>query len=401
MIRGQWSVVASCIFAVLVSASVAGAAEPGLVGYWKLAGDGRDSSGNGLDAVNHGADLSAAGPGGQAGTAARLDGLNHYLEVPDHSSLRLGASDFTVTAWVKLDENVSGPIGDIVGKYDPASRKGFNLVMTASSPGYSSMSNSRHVFFGIDNARDGSWKECGKPWPGNPLIGTLIVYNGELYTGLADAPDQKDACHMFRYAGEKRWVDCGRVGSDPLTRSIYSVAEHKGKLYAGTGTYDWDKALKGKGVAGLSHVYRYEGGTSWHDCGQVGEAYRILSLASFAGQLYASDDRGHCYRYDGDGAWTLCGTFPNTKMYSMMVYQGHLYGGTNLVIYRYDGGATWTPVSRIRCMARIRCTRCRFTAGGCTPVCGRPARSFATKATKNGPYAGSWASRRTSTKSTR
>ena len=34
------------------------AADTGLIGYWKLRGDCRDSSGNGNDGINHGVDLT-------------------------------------------------------------------------------------------------------------------------------------------------------------------------------------------------------------------------------------------------------------------------------------------------------------------------------------------------------
>ena len=42
---------------VLICFAGAFAAEPGLVGHWKLQGDCRDYSGNGNDGVNHGVDL--------------------------------------------------------------------------------------------------------------------------------------------------------------------------------------------------------------------------------------------------------------------------------------------------------------------------------------------------------
>lgn len=307
--------------------------EARLIGHWPLAGDCRDVSGNGNHGINHGVDLS-----GKDG--ARFDGMNHYIEVPDHPTLHLGTGDFTVSAWVKLDQDVSGVIGDIVTKFDPSSRKGFNLQITASSPGYSSVSNSRHLFFGIDNATLGPWVDCGKPWPANTLISTLIAHDGTLYTGIGDALDPQDACHVFRYAGDRQWVDCGRLGTDPHTKSVYSIVVHKGRLYAGTGTWDWRVAVKGRG-----RVYRYEGGTTWHDCGRFGDGSRVQSLASYSGNLYASDETGSCYRYDADGTWTSCGRVALGRIYSMMVYQNRLYGGAGTVIYRYDGGTTWTPVS--------------------------------------------------------
>jgi hypothetical protein len=40
-----------------------------------------------------------------------------------------------------------------------------------------------------------------------------------------------------------------------------STVVHKGKLYAGTGTYDWDRSNVGRG--GQNHVYSYEGENKW------------------------------------------------------------------------------------------------------------------------------------------
>jgi hypothetical protein len=185
--------------------------------------------------------------------------------------------------------------------------------------------------------------DCGRPSPGNTLISTLIVYKGQLYTGIADALNPAEACHVFRYAGEQKWVDCGRVGNDLKTPSIYSVVVHQGQLYAGTGVWDWEKAWASN--SGPTHVYCYAGGTKWTDCGQFGAGYRVMSLASFNGKLYASDDKGCLFRHDGDKVWTECGRLvAQQKIMSMMPYRGKLYGGANVSIHRHEGSDTLTTV---------------------------------------------------------
>ncbi|MEK6689146.1 MAG: hypothetical protein AABZ01_11900, partial [Gemmatimonadota bacterium] len=179
--------------------------------------------------------------------------------------------------------------------------------------------------------------------PDNPLISTLIAYKGDLYTGIADAKDPKDACHVYRYAGGRKWVDCGRVTPDLRTPSIYSIVVHEGSLYVGTGAWDWEKAWAG--ATGPNHVYRYEGGTRWHDCGQFGEGYRVMSLASYKGKLYAADDKQKIYRFDGDGRWTGCGQIAaGTKLHSMMVFGGALWGAANTTLHRFDGQSQWPIV---------------------------------------------------------
>jgi hypothetical protein len=339
-------------FGFRTSWSAAAAADPsasledaGLVGYWKLAGDCKDSSGQGNHGVNHGVIFSNAAPDAGSGSTAGFDGLNHYIEVPDSPSLQFGTDDFSVSVWVKLEGDVTGPIGDIIGKFDQKVRKGLNFHITGSSPGYSSLSNSRHVEFGIDNAKMSPWVDCGKPWPSNPLIGTLIVHDGELYTGLSDAAKPTDACHVFRYAGGTKWIDCGRVGDDPKTPSVFSMIVHKGKLYAGTGTWDWlvAKSTNKQKLCGPNHVYRYEGGTQWVDCGGF-DGYRVMSLASFKGELYATDDIGGSFHYEGGTTWKPCGKSQRGRLVPMMPFQGALYSA-ELELYRHDGATNWEPVS--------------------------------------------------------
>jgi len=168
-----------------------------------------------------------------------------------------------------------------------------------------------------------------------------VVYKGQLYAGIADAVDPNDACRVFRYAGGEKWIDCGRLGDDPLTLSAQSTIVHNGNLYAGTGTWDWVKVSAG--IGGPTHVYRYQGGTSWGDCGQVGDGYRVESLASFKGHLYASVDKGGCYRYEGGKRWTLCSD-EKTRFGCMMVYRGNLYGAFSSPVSRYNGENIWTVI---------------------------------------------------------
>jgi hypothetical protein len=312
-----------------------------LVGYWKLQGDCQDYSGKGNNGINRGVNLSS-------NDAAQFDGAGGYIEVPNSASLQLGSRDFLITGWVKCKSGMTNVVGDIVNKYDQALRRGVNLHVSGSSPGYSSVADARNVHFGIDNAVEGTWEDCGKPWPSNSLISTLTVYKGHLYTGIADAADPRDACHVFRYEGGMKWTDCGRVGDDLTVPSVMGMVVHKGELYAATGAWMvwWDLSMKGREVVGPVHVYRYEGGTTWHDCGAIGTGDRIQSLASFGGNLYATDDAGSNWRYDGDNNWAFVGRVPYYKILSTMVYRNSLYGGASDTVNRYDGNAGWPPVGQ-------------------------------------------------------
>lgn len=323
--------------AMLVFGVVSAApADPTLIGHWRLHGDCLDSSGGAQHGASRGALLAPDG--------AVFDGAGGHIEVPAHPALALGRSDFTLSVWVRCAPG-AGDTGDILTQYDPDARRGLNLTVTASAPGYSSVSDARNLLFGIDDGVVGEWVDCGRPVPDNPLVSTLVVYKGALYTGTADARDPQGACHVYRYAGGKRWVDCGRVTPDLRTPSIYSIVVHEGGLYVGTGAWDWEKAWAGD--TGPNHVHRYEGGTAWHDCGQFGDGYRVMSLASYRGRLYAADDKQKVFRFDGDRRWSECGRIDaGTKLHAMMVHDGALWGASNTTIHRFDGLANWPVVGQ-------------------------------------------------------
>ncbi len=311
--------------------------DKGLIGHWPFREDCEDRSGAGLRVRSVSVELDATGPNGEP--AARFDGLESHLVVEDDGALRLGTGDFSVAAWVRCD----GLYGDILSKFDRTRRRGVTLRVGGSSAGYSSVSDVRSMHFGIDNGVVEPWLDHGKPWPSNTLISTLTVYEGELYTGIADALPTEDTPSVFRFRGGADWEYCGTLDVDSRTRSVQSMIVHDGQLYAGTGTWDWVKTLDG--ICGPTHVFRYEGDGRWHDCGQFGDVRRVLSLASFEGKLYAGDDAGKVYRFDGDRKWTFCGQLgTHHRVNAMMVFREKLYGAPHGSIFRYDGGTAWTCV---------------------------------------------------------
>lgn len=315
----------------------------GLVGHWKLHGDCRDHSGNGHDGTNHGVDLETS----------TFDGRGAYIEIPSADALRLGRGDFTLSAWVCTDRIVDDTLGDVLSWYDPKLRRGVTLGLHSSAGGYQSTGDDRHVFFGIDNARLGEWQDCGRPSvTSNYVSNSLTVFDGHLYAGIIDARDEAGWCHVYRYAGGTEWVDCGRVGQGKTT-GVMALIVHQGRLYAGTSTYDWTRVFSGK--YDPSRVYRYEGGTTWTDCGQPGEMLRINCLATFGGKLYAGGDRGmpppgekqwsgrpyQIFVHDGGTNWSVAGSFPPeppTSLYphAMAVHDGKLYAGYPNV-FAFDG----------------------------------------------------------------
>src|SRR5207244_10357889 len=62
---------------------------------------------------------------------------------------------------------------------------------------------------------------------------------GRLYAGIADAAEPRDAARVFRLTEGQTWEDCGGIGNDPTIASVQSMIVHDGRLYAGTGRWDW------------------------------------------------------------------------------------------------------------------------------------------------------------------
>jgi hypothetical protein len=309
--------------------------EAGLLGYWPLRGDCRDHSGHDNHGVNHGVGLANG----------RFDGVGSYIEVANAASLRLGAGDFSLCAWIYTAKDLDDTLGDVLELYDPALRRGITLSVYSSGSGYQGPGNDRHVCFGIDNARTSGWEDCGKPSPTSAYVSnSMLVHKGHLYAAITDASDERDWCHVFRYDDAQRWIDCGRVGSGRTT-GVGPLVSHNGALYAVTWTYDWTRIHSGKYDAG--RVYRYAGGTNWVDCGQPSDDRTLNGAASYKGQLYVGGgpETWGVFTRSEAGDWTVSKVFPKEGArrlfpHAMARYNGRLFTGYPCV-YAFDG-RDWT-----------------------------------------------------------
>lgn len=313
--------------------------EKGLVGYWKLKGDCKNYSGNSNHGTNHGVDLANS----------QFNGKNSYIEVENNDVLNFGKGNFSICAWVYTEKDMSDVIGDIMSKYDTYNRRGFTFNIKASSGGYNSQGNDKHVYFGIDDGAIAKWQDCGKPSKtSNYVSNSLTVYDGNLYAAITDAERQEDWCHVYRYEGGQKWTDCGRVGNLKTT-GVGPLIVHNGKLYAATWTCDWTRVTRVKnGTYDYCRVYSYEGDKEWKDCGQPGKNLRLYSLASYKGKLYVLGDNavnrgGKCFVYQGGIQWQGCKQFEEHP-HPMCVSDGKLYVGVHgAVVYAYDG-ENWTNI---------------------------------------------------------
>ena len=312
----------------------------GLIAHWKLAEDCRDSSGLGHHGQAHGIVFDTAGPQGQG--AATFDGRDDSVEAPHSDSLALGTGEFSISVWLETEDKLDDVIGDILSKYDPATRRGFNLNVKSHAGMTSSQSNYRNLHFGIDSGRlDPEWTDCGRPGNAVFIMG-MAVFEGDLYVGTFET-EEGESGHVFRYGGGTQWVDCG---SPDGSNAVMTLTVHDGALYAGTGCY----RARGSALPDSpnttpgGHVYRHEGGNEWTDCGRLAEANDAFALTVYRGDLYAMPIYlPGIFRYDGGTTWTYCGTPGEQRAMSFGVFNGYLYSAGNgqAGVWRYEGGEEW------------------------------------------------------------
>lgn len=354
------------------------------IGHWKL------DTGAG-DAIVHG-DVEFGGDEG-----AKFDGRGAWLEVPADRTPQLGAKPFSIAVWVHTERELDDALGDILSWFDPETRNGFNFGLMNYSGVTSAQSNWRNVFFGIDAAQGGdAWVDRGRPGE-NWQVTSLTVYDGDLYAATWE-PAEGARGHVYRYAGGQEWVDCGAPSP---ANTIKGMAVFDGKLYVGSELYSGGGSSLplSPNEAHGGHVYRYEGGTEWTDCGKIADVRSISGLTVYKGELYAGTGttgawrdtprtRG-MYRFDGIGKWTDCGCpglrvthvgvhngdllglsydeggffrylggkdwqllgpVPDTtQVYSMMAYEGALHVGTwpTGSVFRFEGPQKWTHIGRL------------------------------------------------------
>lgn len=274
----------------------------------------------------------------------KFDGVAAYIKIPNSKSLHFGTNDFTICAWIYTDVELDDIVGDVFEMYDPSLRKGFTLTINSSAGGYQSQGTDRHVHFGIDNAQLSDWQDCGRPNAGsNYVSNSLTVYKGHLYAATTDAHDEQDWRHVYRYEGGDAWADCGQVGDSRAT-GVMPLIVHNGDLYAATGTYDWTRIDDPSLDPG--RVYRYRGETTWEDLGSPSDNRTLTSLASYKGKLFAGGvpNTWGVFVHNGGTNWTVSKLFPTEgpqecKPHAMCRHNGKLYVAYP-GIYAYDG-ASW------------------------------------------------------------
>lgn len=293
--------------------------------HWSLKEDLIDQSKNSLKLTNHHTVIDAS---------ARFDGIKSYLESPHHSSLSLGKSDFTLSLWIHTAKNLNDNLGTLISKYDPVTRKGFNLSIITHAGVTGSQANYRNLQFGIDDGRPPSaWRDEGRPGK-SIFIHSMAVHHGDLYVGTVEGRTNTDQGHVYRYKKSGEWED---LGAPWKSNGVTSMASFDGKLYVGVSRV----LLHYSGLAPtLSHhiggkVFRWDDG-KWTDLGQLLGLDGVNGLVNFKGRLYATGFyQPGFFRYEGDKQWQSMGTPEDLRTEALCVYNGSIYATT------YDEGTVF------------------------------------------------------------
>jgi hypothetical protein len=268
-----------------------------LKAYYELNGDAEDST------TSH--DGTHTGT-----TAGTYDGIDDFTSIPAHSDFNF-SSDFTISAQVDVD-NFEQSMAVIDGE-SYAFRIGQDKIP---------------YFEMIDDVTP-SISSIGTPRGTSYYVNALHAYNGKLYAGLYSG-------YVYSWDGSS-WTSCGQVST---STTVTALAVHNGYLYAGCGS-----------GSELSRVYRYDGGTTWTWVMTEYNGAYISSLCSYNGKLYAGNDVGEVYEIIGVDNYERLGTTVGTtsNVRAMVVYKDKLYisGSGNGVVYRWDGGSTFTSIGDI------------------------------------------------------
>lgn len=345
--RAMTAMIGCCL--IWAAAVAAEAPDAALVGHWPLASDARDASGHGLNGVAEHVrfDARPAGKNSIVRGAATFDGRASQIRI-DTGRLRLAAEDFTVSAWVRLDESWDDVAGDVVSWYDLETRRGFQMSVVTNAAATSSQANCRQVQFGLNaDLPDGRFEDCGRP--GNAvLVFGLCVYEGQLYACTCETGADQTG-HVYRYDGDGRWTDCGNPDG---ANSVATLAVYDGRLYAGTACY----RLRGSALKDSANqtpggrVYRYESDGRWTNCGKLGAAEALNGLVTYRGQLYASSTYSPgVFRYEGGTTWHDIGTPSGRRVEALTAFNGAIFGGGYDAgeVYRYTPEDGWETVGKL------------------------------------------------------
>jgi hypothetical protein len=126
---------ASFLFLAILCASVANAAEPTLVGHWKLDDKEGDVAVDSSEFKNNGKLINSPGrTTAPFGGAMTFDGKTQYVEIPNSKELEnVQEGSFTLAAWVKPTDVPAGTDSANNANYAVIAKTGWHLAISYSN----------------------------------------------------------------------------------------------------------------------------------------------------------------------------------------------------------------------------------------------------------------------------
>ena len=142
---------------------------PDMVGWWPGDGNANDIIGSNDGTLQNGAKFDT----GKVDQAFSLDGFDDFVEVADDPSLDFGTGDFTVDAWINVDESLltSVEIGVINKNSFYQNTPGWTIEVST----FGEVQGQFHVSFWLTNL----------VWPGDTVVGTSGSQNSGVWHHLA------------------------------------------------------------------------------------------------------------------------------------------------------------------------------------------------------------------------
>jgi T5SS/PEP-CTERM-associated repeat protein len=162
--------------------------DPSLIAHWDAESGAADVTGNGHDGTFIG--NAATTPDGPFGNAFSLDGNGDYINVGDE--LDMGASDYTLSAWVKGDPTMNG----WARIFDKGHASGYELGRTDHSPAIGATHLNSNAFLSSStDLIDNTWHHVTVVKDGN----TLTVYADGIAqnTDIASAAPQGNSLPLY------------------------------------------------------------------------------------------------------------------------------------------------------------------------------------------------------------
>lgn len=187
------------------------------------------------------------------------------------------------------------------------------------------------------------WTDLGSPDKAN-AVSAMAVFRGELYvasskyrlagSSLSESQNPHLGGGIYRLGKDDQWIACGRLSAE--TEAVGSLVVFQDQLYAGS-------LYKPAGF------FRYDGKETWTAL-STPNGKRVEAMAVFNGGLFASCyDEGSVFRFDGQ-KWEPVGVIPNaTQTYGFAVHRAQLYVSEwpQAHVYRYLGGTRWEDTGRL------------------------------------------------------